>query len=69
MPHYRLYFFGESGHFEAARDIDAPDNEAAQQAARLLDHAYCIEIWRGTTKVGIVEPVVERPPEGAHPDA
>ena len=60
MVHYRLYFFGDSGHFERAQDIDVADDAAAQQAARDLDHAFCIEIWRGKTKVGIVEPSTSR---------
>jgi hypothetical protein len=56
MPDYRLYFHGADGHFMRAETVDVADDEAALARARDLDHAYCIEIWCGRRKVGIVEP-------------
>jgi hypothetical protein len=56
MPGYRLYFHGPNGHFIRADNIDVAEDEAAFAKARALDHAYCIEIWCGKRKVGVVEP-------------
>ncbi len=56
MPHYRLYFHRDDGHFLRAQEIDVADDAAALAMARELDHAHCIEIWCGNRKVGIVEP-------------
>ena len=56
MPDYRLYLHGADGHFMRAEAVDVADDGAALARARDLDYAYCIEIWCGRRKVGIVEP-------------
>lgn len=57
MPDYRLYFHDSEGHFMRAQDVALPDDEAALAKAGELDHAYCIEVWCGKRKVGLVHPV------------
>ncbi|MBV9883788.1 MAG: hypothetical protein JO276_12340 [Sphingomonadaceae bacterium] len=37
-------------------EIDVADDETALIKARELDHAYCIEVWCGRRKIGIVKP-------------
>lgn len=56
MVHYRLYFLNAAGNIIRANDIDVADDDAAKDAARILDHAHHIEIWTGTRKVGTVMP-------------
>jgi hypothetical protein len=56
MASYRLYFHNAEGGFMRRRDVDVADDEAALQAAREIDHAHCIEVWRGKRQVGIVQP-------------
>lgn len=56
MPDYRLYFHDAEGHFMRAQNVEVADDKAALAKAGELDHAHCIEVWRGKDKVGIVHP-------------
>jgi hypothetical protein len=56
VVHYRLYFHDDKGRFMRAEDVDVADDNAALAAARVLDHAHCIEVWSRARKVGIVKP-------------
>jgi hypothetical protein len=56
MIHYRFYFHDQAGHILRAEDADLETDEAALAEARMRNHAFCVEVWQRTRKVGIVHP-------------
>ena len=61
MSAYRLYYIDGGGRFSAAEWIEAPDDEAAIEAARALNNSIACELWQGQRFVGRVE---GPPPDG-----
>jgi hypothetical protein len=52
MAHYRIYFMNTgSGHIDTAGDLEAPDDQAAIDAAARQVQDKPIELWREHRKV------------------
>ena len=54
MISYRLYFLNEQGRIIRADNISAEHDAGAREAAIQLDHAFEVEIWEKSRKVGTV---------------
>jgi hypothetical protein len=57
MPEYRFYKIGRNGHISGPPiDHEAPDDQAAIQAAKALIKTVDIEIWQGPRVVAYLTP-------------
>jgi hypothetical protein len=52
MPDYRVYLIDRNNRVIARKDIVAPNDEAALQAARLYADGVDVEVWDHARKVG-----------------
>jgi hypothetical protein len=56
MKHYRVYKLAEKdGRILKGKDVHAPDDEAAIQAAADDDDCPVCEVWQSTNKVGSID--------------
>lgn len=56
MTHYRVYKLNDrTGRIIKGKDVDAPDDARAVQAAEQDQDCPTCEVWRGAKKVGSVE--------------
>lgn len=69
MPAYRVYALNRSGKIASAEWIEAADDEAATTLARALfkPPPSWLEVWRGATRIAVVDSGRERPDLGAEP--
>jgi hypothetical protein len=54
MPEYRAYLIDRNDRVIARKDIVAPSDEAALEAARLYAEGVDVEVWDHARKVGRV---------------
>jgi hypothetical protein len=52
MPDYRAYLIDRNNRVIARKDIVAPSDEAALEAARLYAEGVDVEVWDHARKVG-----------------
>jgi hypothetical protein len=52
MPDYRIYLIDRNNRVIARKDIVAPNDEAALEAARLYADGVDVEVWDHARKVG-----------------
>jgi hypothetical protein len=55
MMYYRFYLRNAVGHIVAREHCYCADEAEARVRARELSKGHDIEIWQGTTKVGLME--------------
>jgi hypothetical protein len=51
---YRAYIVGDDGHFHSSTVIEAPDDDAALEAAKPLVDGHDVEVWERDRKVAIL---------------
>jgi hypothetical protein len=57
MPTYRVYTI-KNGHISGpAEIIEATDDEAARQAAKRMVAGHAIEVWDGSRRIAIFDPL------------
>ena len=54
MPEYRAYLIDSDGHFHSAKPIEAPDDDAAVEAAKPLVDGHDVEVWQRDRKIIIL---------------
>ena len=54
MPEYRAYLIGLDGHFHSSTAIEAPDDDAAVEAAKPLVDGHDVEIWQRDRKITVL---------------
>jgi hypothetical protein len=54
MPDYRAYIVGDDGHFQASRVIQAPDDDAAVEAAKKFVDGHDVELWHLDRKIAVL---------------
>ena len=56
MHEYRFHFYNEAGKFQRVEAINAPNDEAALERARIRNHPYRVSILCGSRAVGTLNP-------------
>ena len=57
MASYRLYFFDEAGHIQAAKELEAPSDEAALERCEGLIQGQRVELWNRARLVISIDPI------------
>ena len=57
MPEYRAFLVDSDGHFHSARVIDAPNDDAAVEAAKPLVDGCDVEVWQRDRKIAVLSRV------------
>jgi hypothetical protein len=55
MPEYRAFLVGSDGHFHSSQGLEAPDDQAAVEAAKSLVNGFDVEVWLRDRKVAILK--------------
>jgi hypothetical protein len=54
MQDYRAYIVDRDGHFHSSTVIEAPDDQAAVEAAKPLVDGHDVEVWQRDRRVAIL---------------